>query len=48
VINQREINSDTKTFSGALKRVLRQDPDVILIGEMRDKETIQCTTRFRP
>ncbi len=42
VINQRELNSDTKSFGGALKRVLRQDPDVILIGEMRDKETIQA------
>jgi len=40
VINQRELNADTKSFSAALKRVLRQDPDVILIGEMRDKETI--------
>ncbi len=40
VVNQREVNSDTKSFSAALKRVLRQDPDVILIGEMRDKETI--------
>ena len=42
VINQREVNSDTKGFSAALKRVLRQDPDVILIGEMRDPETIQA------
>jgi twitching motility protein PilT len=42
VVNQREINSDTKSFSSALKRVLRQDPDVILIGEMRDPETIQA------
>jgi twitching motility protein PilT len=40
VINQRELNQDTKSFEAALKRVLRQDPDVILIGEMRDKETI--------
>jgi twitching motility protein PilT len=39
-INQREVNADTKTFTAALKRVLRQDPDVILIGEMRDQETI--------
>lgn len=39
-INQREVNSDTKSFAAALKRVLRQDPDVILIGEMRDQETI--------
>ncbi|NUM56820.1 MAG: type IV pilus twitching motility protein PilT [Candidatus Hydrogenedentes bacterium] len=39
-INQREVNADTKSFAAALKRVLRQDPDVILIGEMRDQETI--------
>jgi twitching motility protein PilT len=39
-VNQREIGSDTLNFSGALKRVLRQDPDVILVGEMRDLETI--------
>lgn len=42
VINQREVHADTKAFSAALKRVLRQDPDVILIGEMRDTETIQA------
>jgi twitching motility protein PilT len=42
VINQREVHSDTRSFSEALKRVLRQDPDVILIGEMRDIETIQA------
>jgi twitching motility protein PilT len=40
VVNQREVNSDTKSFPDALKYVLRQDPDVILIGEMRDRETI--------
>lgn len=40
VINQRELGLDTKSFSQALKHVLRQDPDVILIGEMRDPETI--------
>lgn len=39
-INQREVGSDTLSFSGALKRVLRQDPDIILVGEMRDLETI--------
>ncbi|MCC6152547.1 MAG: type IV pilus twitching motility protein PilT [Candidatus Hydrogenedentes bacterium] len=39
-INQREVHADTKSFQAALKRVLRQDPDVILIGEMRDQETI--------
>jgi len=40
IVNQREVNNDTKTFAQALKYVLRQDPDVILIGEMRDRETI--------
>jgi twitching motility protein PilT len=39
-VNQREIGSDTLSFANALKRVLRQDPDVILVGEMRDLETI--------
>jgi twitching motility protein PilT len=42
IVNQREVNSDTKTFAEALKYVLRQDPDVILIGEMRDLETISA------
>jgi len=41
VINQREIGMDTTSFKSALRRVLRQDPDVILIGEMRDEETVQ-------
>ncbi len=41
VVNQREVGEDTKSFSEALKHVLRQDPDVILVGEMRDLETIQ-------
>ena len=41
VVNQREIGTDTHSFSEALKHVLRQDPDVILVGEMRDLETIQ-------
>jgi twitching motility protein PilT len=40
VVNQREVGSDTYSFAEALKRVLRQDPDVILVGEMRDLETI--------
>lgn len=40
IISQREVGSDTKSFTEALKRVLRQDPDVIMIGEMRDLETI--------
>ncbi len=39
-VNQREIGTDTGTFTSALKRALRQDPDVILVGEMRDLETI--------
>jgi twitching motility protein PilT len=41
VINQREVGLDTASFRRALRRVLRQDPDVILIGEMRDEETVQ-------
>jgi twitching motility protein PilT len=40
-INQREVGLDTASFKRALRRVLRQDPDVILIGEMRDEETVQ-------
>jgi twitching motility protein PilT len=40
VINQREVGNDTLSFKRALRRVLRQDPDVILIGEMRDEETV--------
>ncbi len=41
VVNQREVGTDTHGFAPALKHVLRQDPDVILVGEMRDLETIQ-------
>lgn len=40
LINQREVGEDTKSFANALKHVLRQDPDIILVGEMRDLETI--------
>ena len=40
IINQREVGQDTHSFKRALRRVLRQDPDVILIGEMRDEETV--------
>ncbi|RKZ15448.1 type IV pili twitching motility protein PilT [bacterium] len=40
MINQREVHADTDSFTNALKYVLRQDPDVILVGEMRDRETI--------
>jgi twitching motility protein PilT len=42
IVNQREVGSDTKSFANALKYALREDPDVILIGEMRDLETIQA------
>jgi twitching motility protein PilT len=41
IVNQREVGSDTKSFSEAMRRVLREDPDVILVGEMRDLETTQ-------
>ncbi len=41
IINQREVGSDTKSFAQAMRRVLRQDPDAILIGEMRDEETVR-------
>jgi len=42
IVNQREVGTDTKSFAAALKYALRQDPDVVLIGEMRDLETIQA------
>ncbi|MEJ7823806.1 MAG: type IV pilus twitching motility protein PilT [Solirubrobacteraceae bacterium] len=42
IINQREVGMDTLSFKHALRRVLRQDPDVILIGEMRDEETVHA------
>jgi len=42
IVNQREIGADTQSFKRALKYVLRQDPDVVLIGEMRDLETIEA------
>src|SRR3954469_25335286 len=41
IINQREVGSDTESFARAMRRVLRQDPDCILIGEMRDEETVR-------
>lgn len=41
VVNQREVGDDTKSFANALRASLRQDPDIILVGEMRDLETIQ-------
>jgi twitching motility protein PilT len=40
IVNQREVGADTRSFASALKYALRQDPDVVLIGEMRDQETI--------
>ncbi len=42
IVNQREVGEDTESFTKALKHVLRQDPDVILVGEMRDLETIEA------
>jgi twitching motility protein PilT len=42
IINQREVGTDTKSFANALKYALREDPDVLLVGEMRDLETIQA------
>jgi twitching motility protein PilT len=46
VVNQREVASDTHTFGSALRTALRQDPDVVLIGEMRDLETIEMALRI--
>ncbi|MEJ2367937.1 MAG: type IV pilus twitching motility protein PilT [Acidobacteriota bacterium] len=46
VVNQREIGSDTYSFHNALRSILRQDPDVVLIGEMRDLETIEAALRI--
>ncbi len=43
IVNQREVENDTESFRAALKYVLRQDPDVVLVGEMRDLETIEAT-----
>src|SRR5213076_14394 len=42
LVNQREVGADTRSFKTALKYILRQDPDVVLIGEMRDLETIEA------
>jgi twitching motility protein PilT len=41
IINQREVSTDTRSFASAMRSVLRQDPDVILVGEMRDQETVE-------
>lgn len=46
LVNQREVGADTFTFKNALKSILRQDPDVVLIGEMRDLETIEAALRI--
>jgi twitching motility protein PilT len=46
VVNQRELHADTHSFTNALKSALRQDPDVVLIGEMRDLETIESALRI--
>jgi twitching motility protein PilT len=46
IINQRELNADTLSFANSLKSVLRQDPDVVLIGEMRDHETVEAALRI--
>ena len=46
LVNQREIHSDTHSFANALRAALRQDPDVVLIGEMRDLETIEAALRI--
>jgi len=46
LVNQRELHADTKSFPNALRSVLRQDPDVVLIGEMRDLETIESALRI--
>ena len=43
MINQRELGKDTYSYNNALRSVLREDPDVCLIGEMRDMETIEAT-----
>ena len=46
LVNQREVHADTKSFSDALRAALREDPDVVLIGEMRDLETIESALRI--
>jgi twitching motility protein PilT len=46
MVNQRELHSDTLSFPNALRSVLREDPDVVLIGEMRDLETIESALRI--
>ena len=46
IVNQREISSDTPSFASALRMALREDPDVVLVGEMRDPETAEATLRI--
>ena len=45
IINQRELYADTQSYANALRSVLREDPDVVLVGEMRDLETVEATLR---
>ena len=46
IVNQREVNTDTHSFAEALRVALREDPDVVLIGEMRDLETVESALRI--
>jgi twitching motility protein PilT len=46
LVNQREVHSDTKSFGNALRAALREDPDIVLIGEMRDLETVEAALRI--
>jgi twitching motility protein PilT len=46
LVNQREVHSDTRSFANALRAALREDPDIVLIGEMRDLETIESALRI--
>jgi twitching motility protein PilT len=46
IVNQREVNADTHSFSDALRVALREDPDIVLIGEMRDLETVESALRI--
>jgi twitching motility protein PilT len=46
IVNQREVHSDTQGFAGALRSALREDPDIVLIGELRDLETIESALRI--
>ena len=46
IVNQRELHADTHSFPNALRAVLREDPDIVLVGEMRDLETMECALRI--